>query len=48
MVFLLIRKFALFAEGETYTLDLHGYGKGKYTIEVYCSGNKIFDSSEEI
>ena len=37
-----------FAEGETYTLDLQGYGKGEYTIEVYCSGNKIFGSSEEI
>ena len=37
-----------FAEGETYTLDLQGYGKGEYTIEVYYSGNKIFSSSEEI
>ena len=37
-----------FAEGETYTLDLQGYGEGEYTIEVYCSGNKIFSSSEEI
>ena len=31
-----------FTEGETYTLDLQGYGEGEYTIEVYCSGNKIF------
>ena len=37
-----------FAEGETYTLDLQGYGKGEYTIEVYNSGHKIFSSSEEI
>ena len=37
-----------FKEGETYTLDLQGYGEGEYTIEVYCSGNKIFSSSEEI
>ena len=37
-----------FAEGETYTLDLQGYGKGEYTIEVYYSGNIIFSSSEEI
>ena len=37
-----------FAEGETYTLDFQGYGKGEYTIEVYCGGNKIFSSSEEI
>lgn len=37
-----------FAEGETYTLDLQGYGEGGYTIEVYCSGNKIFSSSVEI
>ncbi len=37
-----------FKEGETYTLDLQGYGKGEYTIEVYYSGNKIFSSSEEI
>ena len=37
-----------FAEGETYTLDLQKYGEGEYTIEVYCSGNKIFSSSEEI
>ena len=37
-----------FAEGETYTLDLQGYGKGEYTIEVYYSGNKIFSSSEKI
>ena len=37
-----------FAKGETYTLDLQGYGKGEYTIEVYYSVNKIFSSSEEI
>jgi hypothetical protein len=37
-----------FEEGETYTLDLQGYEKGEYTIEVYYSGNKIFSSSEEI
>ena len=37
-----------FEEGETYTLDLQGYGQGEYAIEVYCSGNKIFSSSEEI
>ena len=37
-----------FEEGKTYTLDLQGYGKGEYTIEVYYSGNKIFSSSEEI
>ena len=37
-----------FAEGETYTLDLQGYGKGEYTIEVYYSGNIIFSSSEEL
>ena len=36
-----------FAEGETYTLDLQGYGKGEYAIEVYCSGSKFFSSSEE-
>ncbi len=37
-----------FEEGKTYTLDLQGYGKGEYTIEVYNSGHKIFSSSEEI
>ena len=37
-----------FAKGETYTLDLQGYGEGEYTIEVYSSGNKIYSSSEEI
>ena len=37
-----------FKEGETYTLDLQGYGQGEYAIEVYCSGNIIFSSSEEI
>ena len=37
-----------FEEGETYTLDLQGYGKGEYTIEVYYNGNKIFSSLEKI
>ncbi len=37
-----------FAEGETYILDLQKYGEGEYTIEVYCGGNIIFSSSEEI
>ena len=37
-----------FNEGETYTLDLQKYGEGEYTIEVYCGGNIIFSSSEEI
>ncbi len=37
-----------FKEGETYTLDLQGYGQGEYAIEVYNSGKKIFGSSEEI
>ena len=37
-----------FAEGETYTLDLQGYGEGEYTIEVYCGGNIIFSSLEKI
>ncbi|MBP8935219.1 MAG: DUF3244 domain-containing protein [Prevotella sp.] len=37
-----------FEEGETYTLELQGYGKGEYSIEVYSSGNKIFSSSEKI
>ena len=37
-----------FSEGETYTIDLQGYGEGEYTIEVYCGGNEIFSSSEEI
>ena len=36
-----------FAKGETCTIDLQGYGEGKYSIED-CSGNKIFSSSEEI
>ena len=37
-----------FAEGETYTLDLQGYGEGEYTIEVYSGGNIIFSSLEKI
>jgi len=37
-----------FKEGETYTLDLQGYGVGEYTIKVYCSDNIIFSSSEKI
>ena len=37
-----------FEEGETYTLDLQGYEKGEYTIEVDYSRNEIFSSSEEI
>ena len=37
-----------FTEGETYTLDLQGYGEGEYTIEVYCGGNIIFSSLEKI
>ena len=46
--FLIDQNSRSFKEGETYTLDLQGYGKGAYTIEVYYSGNKIFSSSEEI
>lgn len=42
------QKSGSFKSGETCTLDLQGYGKGEYSIEVYCSGNKIFSSSEEI
>ena len=45
---LIDQNYGSFEEGETYTLDLQGYGKGEYTIEVYYSGNKIFSSSEEI
>ena len=37
-----------FAEGETYTLDLQGYGKGEYTIEVHYRNNKILSFFEEI
>ena len=37
-----------FTEGETYILDLQGYGEGEYTIEVYCGGNIIFSSLEKI
>ena len=37
-----------FNEGETYTLDLQEYGKGEYTIEVYCRGNKIFSLLHKI
>ena len=37
-----------FTEGQTYTLDLQGYGEGEYTIEVYCGGNIIFSSLEKI
>ena len=37
-----------FSEGETYTIDLQGYGEGEYTIEVYCGGNIIFSSLEKI
>jgi hypothetical protein len=37
-----------FAEGETYTLDLQGYGEGEYTIEVYSGGNIIFSSLDKI
>ncbi len=37
-----------FAKGETYTLDLQGYGEGEYTIEVYSGGNIIFSSLEKI
>ena len=46
--FLIDQNSRSFKEGETYTLDLQGYGKGAYTIEVYYSGNKIFSSSEEL
>ena len=46
--FLIDQNSGSFEEGETYTLDLQGYGKGEYTIEVYYSGNIIFSSSEEI
>lgn len=46
--FLIDQNSRSFKEGETYTLDLQGYGKGEYTIEVYYSGNKIFSSSEEL
>ena len=46
--FLIDQNSRSFKEGETYTLDLQGYGKGEYTIEVYYSGNIIFSSSEEI
>ena len=45
---LIDQNYGSFEEGETYTLDLQGYGKGEYTIEVYYSGNKIFSSSEEL
>src|SRR5574344_729919 len=37
-----------FAEGETYTLDLQGYGKGEYTIEIHYRNNKILSFFEEI
>ena len=37
-----------FRKGETYTLDLQGYGQGEYTIEVYCNNRKIFSSFEVI
>ena len=45
---LIDQKSGSFAEGETYTLDLQGYGEGEYTIEVYSNGNKIFSSLEKI
>ena len=44
---LIYQNFGSFKEGETCTIDLQGYGEGKYSIED-CSGNKIFSSSEEI
>ncbi len=37
-----------FAEGETYTLDLQGYCKGEYTIEIHYRNNKILSFFEEI
>ena len=37
-----------FEEGVTYTLDLQGYGKGEYTIEVHYRNNKILSFFEEI
>ena len=45
---LIDQNYGSFEEGETYTLDLQGYGQGEYTIEVYYNGNKIFSSSEKI
>lgn len=44
---LIYQNFGSFKEGETCTIDLQGYGEGKYSIEDF-SGNKIFSSSEEI
>ena len=45
---LIDQNYGSFEEGETYTLDLQGYGEGEYTIEVYCGGNIIFSSLEKI
>lgn len=45
---LIDQNYSSFKEGDTCTLDLQKYGEGEYIIEVYCGGNIIFSSSEEI
>ena len=45
---LINQNYSSFKEGDTCTLDLQKYGEGEYTIEVYCGGNIIFSSSEQI